>query len=747
MLPGQQLCPAQRPARQTSCPAKNQTDPGNSSSPDHYALSEDSALKLMEKKMYPCSNISVKKRPATTKLSAIKLFFSRAAAILVAAQSAGLAMVMPFFTAHAAAAENRQAEQPHDTVLKEVVIPSAPQLPASAVVFDPKAPSRTTPASDGAGYLKTVPGFSAIRNGGTNGDPVFRGMFGSRLNIITNGGVILGGCGGRMDNPASYIFPENYDCVTVIKGPQTVRWGPAGSAGTILFEHDPQHFDHFTTRGEGSILYGTDGHFDTRIDATAGSPSGYARFIGNKSLAQDYHDGDGNRIPSKWEKWNSDLFIGWTPDQDTVLKLGAGGGDGNARYAGRGMDGSRFRRESLSAKFVKSNIGGILDKVEGQLYYNYADHIMDNFRLRPLVPAMPMESEPDRRTLGGRLALTWNWNDFSLVSGMDAQTNTHRTRKKQHMRLGSGWNKDATFDNYGIFGELTWSATARQRIITGLRADKTAVQDYRAASATRGDKRSSILPGAFVRYEDDLVDIPATTYIGIGYTDRFPDYWELFSPKMADSRFANAFEGIKPEQTTQIDFGVQYADDSNTLWFSGYAGRIHDYILFDYSQGRSRAVNIDADIAGAEAGISRYLENDWKADAALAYAWGKNTTDKQALPQIPPLEARLGLTYEQEKWSIGVLWRLVAPQSRIAKNKGNVVGKDYEKSPGFGVVSLNGSYKITDDVRITGGVDNLFNKEYKEHLNRDGDAGFGFPAHYQVPEPGRTFWTRVDFKF
>lgn len=83
------------------------------------------------------------------------------------------------------------------------------------------------PASDGADYLKTIPGFAMVRNGGTNGDPVLRGMFGSRLNILTDGGMMLGACPGRMDAPTSYISPQTYDKLTVIKGPQTVLWGPA----------------------------------------------------------------------------------------------------------------------------------------------------------------------------------------------------------------------------------------------------------------------------------------------------------------------------------------------------------------------------------------------------------------------------------------------------------------------------------------------------------------------------------------
>jgi iron complex outermembrane receptor protein len=35
-----------------------------------------------------------------------------------------------------------------------------------------------------------------------------------------------------------------------------------------------------------------------------------------------------------------------------------------------------------------------------------------------------------------------------------------------------------------------------------------------------------------VRYEHDLAD-PHHPYAGLGHAQRFPDYWELFSPKPA----------------------------------------------------------------------------------------------------------------------------------------------------------------------------------------------------------------------
>ena len=122
------------------------------------------------------------------------------------------------------AVADEQAGHPHE--LSPLVITAiAPSSPLT-VVTNPKDPRQPVPASDGGDYLKTIPGFALIRNGGTNGDPVLRGMFGSRLNILTNGGMMLGACPGRMDAPTSYISPETYDKLTVIKGPQTLLvWG------------------------------------------------------------------------------------------------------------------------------------------------------------------------------------------------------------------------------------------------------------------------------------------------------------------------------------------------------------------------------------------------------------------------------------------------------------------------------------------------------------------------------------------
>lgn len=181
------------------------------------------------------------------------------------------------------------------------------------------------------------------------------------------------------------------------------------------------------------------------------------------------------------------MALGWTPDKDTWLELTAGQGDGEARYAGRSMDGSQFKRESLGMRFEKSNIGDVFDKFEASTYYNYADHIMDNFSLRSpgsmlmsgmgssmgamhdsssmsmgtssamdmsssmntassssMNMSMPMAMQLDRRTVGGRMMGTWLWSDIKLESGADMQQNTHRNKESD------SWVKDARFRNYGV---------------------------------------------------------------------------------------------------------------------------------------------------------------------------------------------------------------------------------------------------------------------------------------------------------
>ena len=629
------------------------------------------------------------------------------------------------------------------TTLDEVVVTAIHDQSAVQVVTDPKIPRQPVPASDAADYLQTIPGFSAVRSGGTNGDPVFRGQFGSRLPLLTNGTQMLGACPGRMDTPSSYIAPETFDVLTLIKGPQTVLWGPGASAGVVRFERERPDFAAGPVNFTASLLGASAGRNDQNADLAAGNDQFYARISANHSHGQDYKDGDGTSIPSGWNKWNADAALGWTPDADTLVELSAGAGDGWARSAARGMDGTQFRRDSLGLRLQKQNITPWLSKVEAQIYRNEADHLMDNFQRRPLPPGkMAMASNVKRVVTGGRIAATLQPTPALTADiGLDLQRNTHEGRSGMGMSyLNKPWVRDAKFANLGLFSELRWQAAPSTLWVGGLRLDRAQAWDYRNPASTH-KRDESALPSGFVRWEQTLAS-GATTYVGLGHVQRFPDYWELISGKAG-----NVFATLEPEKTTQLDVGANWKGQNWQFWTSAYVGMVRDFILFDYASNPSKARNIDARTAGFELGGSYKLAPAWTAQATVAYTWGSNRSDSTALPQMPPLEARLGLDYAQGPWTAGALWRLVAAQHRYTQDQGNVVGRDMGASSGFGVLSLHASYRVQRQLKITVGVDNLLDKTYAEHLNLAGNAGFGFPANTRLNEPGRTLWLRADMQF
>ena len=125
---------------------------------------------------------------------------------------------------------------PEETViLSPVTVTGTQQQKANRVTFNPKAALQPLPAGDGADLLQSVPNMSIIRKGGSSGDPLFRGLGGSRLSVNADDQFIYGGCGMRMDPPTAYIHPNSFDKVVVTKGPQTVTQGMGLVSGSVQF--------------------------------------------------------------------------------------------------------------------------------------------------------------------------------------------------------------------------------------------------------------------------------------------------------------------------------------------------------------------------------------------------------------------------------------------------------------------------------------------------------------------------------
>jgi len=657
--------------------------------------------------------------------------------------------------------------------LPAVVVTTTHTQQPLVVAADPKAPAQPVPAHDGADVLKSIPGFSVIRKGGADGDPVLRGLAGSRLGIQIDGEHIFGGCGNRMDPPTAYVFPAAYDRITVIKGPQSVLHGPGNSAGVVLFERDHARLDTPAASLFGSATVASFGRFDLAADAQVGRPEVQARVTGTSTRADDYADGAGRDVHSAYARWSANASVAWTPDDRTFLEFATARSDGEAAYADRSMDGVLFDRENYGLRFKRTALSPLVAAVEARAYYNYVDHVMDNYSLRPFVASTMMPgravSNPDRLTAGalGQIALT-PMESIRVTAGLDGQRNVHTVRNTGNETAdpyaAKARVRDAKFAQAGAFAEAAWTFAPGRRLYAGARLDRWEVTDSRSVVAITmmstapnpraGQTRTSGLASSFVRAEHDLGAGQGTLFAGFGRSQRFPDYWELIKNESAASVSAL---GTKPETTNQVDAGVILRRGAFDVTVSVFVAAIDDFILVQRAVpkpsgmvGTRAAVitrNVEAATRGGEAGVVWRPAPGWRTDVSVAYVHGVNDTDARPLAQLPPLETRLTLAYEQPRWSAGALVRLVADQDRVAVNQGNIVGQDLGPSDGFSVTSLHASWKPTAGTRISAGVDNILDETYAEHISRAGAAVAGFAQTTRVNEPGRNLWVQVQVRY
>ncbi|MGB0892763.1 MAG: TonB-dependent copper receptor [Parashewanella sp.] len=628
----------------------------------------------------------------------------------------------------------------NDNSIEHIVVTGEYMQQPTTVSTDPKQPRLPLPAYDGAGFLKTINGFSIGRKGGAGGDPSLRGLGGSRINIIDDGQHAYGTCGGRMDPPTAYIYPEAYERIEVIKGPQTVKYGPVGSAGTVLFEKEHSGFTEATVEGRASATLGSFGRRDFLTEFKGGNETGYLELELNRSESDHYKDGDGNSLQSKYDRNNSNLAVGWTPSQDTIVELSYGKSAGSAEYADRANKGRVIENENYDLLVEHDFTEGVLEQIQFQVYSNRTNHIMDQFD-----QGKNKGINVRRATQGGHVWFDFNLSDdFQLTTGMDFMNSKHEGRKADPAAntgldglLKKAFQDNLKYNTFGVFAEADYSLDTG-KLLSGIRLDHWQTELLVAQKGTRKDD----LVSGFIRYE--LSKSVNQYYAGVGYSQRIPDYWEMM--KMKPGTKLKSFD-LAPEKTSQLDIGWIY-DDGINFSSSLYFGKVKDYILIDTTKGWN-ARNIDATIWGGELGLTIPLMEHLSTQVIMSYSYGNNDTDSKPLGQVSPLESKISLDYAKDDWSFGLLWRLVAPQNRVAVGTGNIAGRDLGKSHGFGTLAMFAGWKPTEQFSVNLGIENVLNKTYAEHISRPAsgnDVPDSVPL-FQVNEPGRNLWLKANYTF
>lgn len=115
--------------------------------------------------------------------------------------------------------------------------------------------------------------------------------------------------------------------------------------------------------------------------------------------------------------------------------------------------------------------------------------------------------------------------------------------------------------------------------------------------------------------------------------------------------------------------------------------------------------------------------------------------DTEPLPQIPPLEGRLGFrihgSSETPRWQLEVSARMVAGQNSVASSLGEL------PTPGFTTFDIRGYWQATERLLLTAGVENVGDKLYREHLDPIAGNLIGYPFY----RPGTNFYFTSQFTY
>lgn len=626
--------------------------------------------------------------------------------------------------------------------------------------------------TDTTDCLKKIPGFSIIRNGGTNNDIIFRSMNGSQIRVLMDNSEIISACSAHMDPATSYIDSETFDILNFIKGPQTVLWGPIKSGGLLQFQRYHPNFCEPQIQLRGHVSIGSNNNWSKKIDSIIGNKNGYIRLIGNHAYSEDYQDGNHYRVHSAWYKWNADTILSYNLNKNTSIEINFGQGNGRVNYSDKILDGLCFARENFGLKTEIFDINDLFNKIELQTWSYHIHHLMGNTRRYDMLKkttSFPVSvknhccshrniiNSVDRMLWGIRNIASYQWKDMLFHSGLDMQINQH----KKNVNNTKIDQIDSISKDIGIFTEMNIDFLSNKKFTGGFRLEHNVI-NINNEDVSILYKNRVLYPTGFIRYEINTYQ-PLLCYFGFGTSQRFPDYWELISndENKYTTQLNNGNTKLKPEKVMQIDFGMNFKTSEINSYISSYMGYIKDFIFYDYNSQNvdfknsffNHVNNIHAKICGSEIGLNYKFNDSWSGTGNMSWNWGMNMNNKCVLPSIPPIEGTVICQFKQKKYKLETACRLVSskkcnqdiPVSNYLNQFTSNIRKN--KVPGFGIFSICATWNNSIYYKYSIGVNNIFNHSYFEYLtllNHVKSSNYRNNSQNTVTyEPGRTWWIKA----
>lgn len=618
---------------------------------------------------------------------------------------------------------------------------------------------------------------SGIRRSPIAIQPVVRGYSQSQIYSQYQGGNFVP-VRSDFDSILSSLDPGVIDNLVIIPGPYGVRYGPGLSFIDVVATPTPRYeVPEFHARSNvlyqsnGAQLYGRQAFFG------GGADYGFRVSVGQK-VGSDYYSGDGTQIPASYNVRDLDLAVGFDLNEFTKLELEYLTQDiTNTEFAGLIFDADFRKTDALFARltidepdstkwlveawFNRTTMKGDNLNTSKQAFYR------NNVYFNSSVPAQPFPhvsftgfTEAQTENVGFRLAPSWGeTGDTQITAGIDFRYIAQRLDEFDLFEDKTLQNSPTGYDNFpvppaksydpGLFLEVKVPLEENFSITTGARLDFVVsdADPFHRARAPDGtyppiidglgviqpsyevilgdkfDQRQTLI-AAFIA-ADYKIDETLEFRAGFGHGERAANateryaYFPFLTVIQQSSNFVLGTPGLKQEKANQFDLSLAGTYDDVRFHLSGFASYVEDYITVRMAPAGSgplaqRFLNTNATLAGAEASTEVDLHEQWTAFANASYVSGRDLEIDEPLPSIFPFQSRSGIRWHDptgKRYGVEFAIRAVTGQNQVAASLLEPT------TPGFTTYDLRGFWHVNEHLKLSGGVENITNKNYLEHLN------------------------------
>ena len=458
----------------------------------------------------------------------------------------------------------------------------------------------------------------------------------------------------------------------------------------------------------------------------------------------------------------------------------------------------REKRNLYSVNYEIRDLLPSLSKLSVKYYHQY---ILRDVEMHPNVPSQqvgnfritPRKITPKGKHYTDGLKLTTNWalkGNHQVTAGVDLWQRRLRTERRKYIDRevldvqgnpldtiqivrGEVPIPDSRFASGGVFFQDQFSLLDGDLEITlGGRYDLVQVHNERALDPqyliVDGEKNSTPPDQRVTFREQTVYNKSWSADVGLLYalsehTDLTLTLGRSFRSPSIEERYKYIDLGsmvrigepdLSPEKGYNLDGGIRFWMPGFNLRINGFVNRFNDLIveepgqyIYTYNTGAQAGtqdtlpalINSNVDQAllyGVDMTFDYHLLRNLVCHGTLSFVRGKDMQDESNLPLIPPVNGRAGVKYHfPGTLTLDMYSEWAARQNKVAEGE--------TKTPGYAIVNLSAYSKPINlnfaRLRLTGGIKNIFNKAYQNHLSTNRGV-------IRI-EPGRNFYVKMQLNF